>query len=78
MQDFTRICQSIFSKYFIRKIPQNLLWEKVRQLAETFKEINLKNVLKLTVYYQCFKMKKKKEMESWASFYWKLKKKKKV
>lgn len=61
MQDFTRICLRFFSKYFvIRKISQNFLWQKVRGLVEIFKEINLKNVSKLAVYYHCFKMKQKK------------------
>jgi len=50
MQDFTSIYQRFFSKYFIiRKISQNLLWEKVRELVEIVEEINLKNVSKLTV-----------------------------
>lgn len=33
----------------------------MKELVEIFKEINLKNVLKLTVYYHCFKMNKKIE-----------------
>lgn len=71
MQDFTRIYLRFFSKHFIiQKISQNFLWQKVRGLVEFFKEINLKNVSKLAVYYHCFKMKTKKlKLEDWSQFY---------
>lgn len=70
MQVIAQEIGRFFSKHFIiQKISQNFLWQKVRGLVEFLKEINLKNVSKLAVYYHCFKMKTKLKLEDWFQFY---------